>query len=215
MAVDDWNPVGIVPADHTGDRLGEAQFRSPAQGGAGAGRVENYGGDVIGGGRHDSDGLGQSDSEASRDRAEHFCDRMALAGRDIEETGRGIVAQHDPHQREEIRDVQEIADRIGAEAFLSGFEPLIKDWNGSDREARSGNVGEPQRNPWEIADREISLSGSLGDAVTGERADRMLDRYRNPLATPVEPRGLKIYEPLNAHVPRRLDGIDRTLDVGR
>src|ERR1700737_4142353 len=161
MAVDDWNPVAIVPADHTGDRLGEAQFRSPAQGGAGAGRVEHYGGAVIGWGRAASDGLRHGGSETSRDRAEHFCDRMALAGRDIEDTGRGIVAQHNPHQREEIRDVQEIADRIGAEAFLSGFEPLIKGWNGSDREARSGNVGEPKRNPWKFANREISPPGVL------------------------------------------------------
>ena len=140
---------------------------------------------------------------------------MALAGRDIEDTGRGIVAQHDPHQREEIRDVQEIADSVGAEAFLSAFEPLIEGWNGSDREARSGDVGEPQRDPSEIADREVSLSGGLRDPVAGEGAGRMLDRYRNPLRPPVAQRSLKIHKPLYAHVLRRLDGIDRARDVGR
>ena len=113
------------------------------------------------------------------------------------------------------RDVQEIADRIGTKAILSGLEPLIEGWNGSDREARSGNVGEPQRNPWEIADREIGLSGSLGYAVAGKRAGRMLDRYRNPLGPPVAQRGLKIDKPLDAHVPRRLDRVDRTRDIGR
>ena len=42
----------------------------------------------------------------------------------------------------------------------------------------------------------------------------MLDRYRNPLGPPVAQRGLKIHKPLDAHVPRRLDGVDRTRDIG-
>jgi hypothetical protein len=99
--------------------------------------------------------------------------------------------------------------------FWPDLSRFIEGWDGSDREARSGNVGKPQRDPWEIADREVSLSGSLGYSVAGEGACRMIDRYRNVLGPPVAQRGLKVDKPADTHVPRRLDGVDRTRDVGR
>jgi hypothetical protein len=42
----------------------------------------------------------------------------------------------------------------------------------------------------------------------------MIDGYRNALGSPVAQRGLKIYKLLDAHAPRRLDGVDGTSNIG-
>ena len=79
------------------------------------------------------------------DGVEHVLDGVALAGRDVEDAGRRVVAQREVHEGEEVRHVEEIANRVGAEARLPGLEPLVERRDRPDGQPRTGDVGEAQR----------------------------------------------------------------------
>src|SRR5439155_12938910 len=79
---------------------------------------------------------------------------------------------------------------------------------------RPGHIRELQRNPGQIAEPDIFLSSGLGDAVAGEGAGRMLDRYRHALRSAIAQRRLEIDEALDDAAPRRFDRVDRANDVG-
>src|SRR5437764_13278172 len=91
--------------------------------------------------------------------------RITLAGRDIECPSRSVLAQDDPHQLQEIGDVEKVTHRIGAETFLPGLEPLVENRNRPNRETRSGYVGEPKGYPGQIAQCDIGLAGGLGNSI--------------------------------------------------
>ena len=185
MAIDRRHAVGVVPGEHPADRVFEtdsaAANRRSDSSCAGSSTTAGH----IVGARFDfGHRFGECQAEMVDDDVEHLPDRVPLAGRDVEDAGRRAVGHHEIHEREEIVHVEEIADGLRAEATLAGLQPRVEGRDRADREARTGDVGEPQRHERQAGHREIVLAGLLGDAVAGERPRRRIDRDRHASGRP-------------------------------
>src|SRR5262249_25239903 len=178
VAVDVGHPVSIVPFEHSLHRCPEIDLGIPAQLLHRARRIRHHLTQVVTADRDDLDRGIRCEAEVLPHQIIDLFDRAAPTGRHIERPNHVRLNHGQIDGGNEVRHVEEISHGVGTKARLLGLETLVKRRNGPDGEARSGDIGKPQRNPAEVAGGEVLLSGDFRYCVARERRERMIHRYR-------------------------------------